>query len=155
MQDGTLDLDFIVTGVDGRPIVLGEIRRETDVDERWANEYRQNLSAMGPVHQAEYFMLVCPDRTFLWNDAWNLERKPICEISTASYLEPILDAAGYTLADANESLLQFAVREWLGTLIDPKSSDLSEAETKWIREIGLDQAIKGGSVELGLPSGAW
>ena len=53
----------------GRLVALAEIKNKRGTSREWAAQTRRNILALGGFHDADFFLLVTPDRLYLWKNA--------------------------------------------------------------------------------------
>ena len=117
----------------------------------WAAETRRNLIQDEVLPVSPFFLLVMPDRFYLWRDsAGSLEAVPAdYEADGTAILSPYigdLSAREFPLSNAG---LDLAVTFWLRDLVGMRLEELlSSPEYQWLLESGLYEAIRGGRVEV-------
>ncbi|MGF1481413.1 MAG: hypothetical protein ACFB4I_18340 [Cyanophyceae cyanobacterium] len=140
--------DLSVEDSKGQLALVVEVKRKTNASPEWAAQLRHNILAHGTFPQAPYFLLVFPDKFYLWSEA-NTQldlSKPTYTIDAHPILEPYLTQAGVTAEQISGQSLEFIVASWLGEIIHSKN--LSERNSqRWLIESGLYAAIAGGKFE--------
>ena len=61
--------DLKVYDKDGQMVAVVEYFAHTRKDRRWAMELRRNILEHGLTPNCPYFLIVLPDRIFIWKDA--------------------------------------------------------------------------------------
>ncbi len=61
--------DLSVGNRDGQLVLVVEVKSKTDASPEWAARLRHNILAHGTFPEAPYFLIVFPDRFYLWTHA--------------------------------------------------------------------------------------
>ena len=142
--------DLSVDNRNGQLALVVEIKRKTNVSPEWAAKLRQNILAHGTFPKAPYFLMVFPDKFYLWSnaEAYQDQSKPTCTIDASPILQPYFERAGVTADQISGASLELVVTSWLGEIIHsdqlPENIDASQ---QWLIESGLYAALAGGRFE--------
>jgi hypothetical protein len=148
-------VDLAVYGRDGLLRLEVEVKTRPGASPEWAARLLRNMIVHQAAPFAPRFMLVLPDKIYLWN-LLGLELdsdflaggvKPDYELDAARVLGPYLVGGPSSLHELGEDGLELVVASWLTDLLN---SDLSGEEdrpdARWLLESGLYDEAKGGSV---------
>lgn len=142
--------DLSVDNRNGQLALVVEIKRKTNVSPEWATKLRRNILAHGNFPKAPYFLMVFPDKFYLWSnaEAYQDQSEPTYTIDASPILQPYFERAGVTADQISGASLELIVTSWLGEIIHsdllPKNMDASQ---RWLIESGLYTALVGGRLE--------
>ncbi|MBE9118575.1 hypothetical protein IQ249_22045 [Lusitaniella coriacea LEGE 07157] len=142
--------DLSIDNRNGQLTLIVEVKRKTNVSSEWAAKLRRNIFAHGTYPKAPYFLMVFPDRFYLWTDAEpHLEnREPTYTIDAHPILEPYLERAKVTADQISEQSLELIVASWLGEIIySERLPENADGSLHWLFESGLYDALAGGQFE--------
>jgi hypothetical protein len=138
--------DFILYDRHGRLAAVIEANATRGTSSRWAAEFRRNLLAYDAFRYAPFFLLVTPDRLYLWKENLKSAEPPSLippdhELDADPFFRPFLSRVGRE--DVSRASFGLIVMSWLGDLIlqlpgIPWQSELEES--------GLLQAVKDGRI---------
>ena len=131
-----------------RLILTVEAKKKLGVSEKWATQTRRNLVVHAFYPLASYFLLVTPEKFFLWtSEKNNLEETPPNFVENAEImLKPHLDELGFNLREIDEYIFEQVVAHWLK--YDVMFPVKSVVKPKWLVESGLAEKILYGSLSL-------
>jgi len=141
--------DVVVSAPDERVQLVVEVKSKRGASAEWAALMRRNLLVHGVIPNAPFFLLVTPDRLFLWKDGRNTQdvAPPDYEVESATMLASYIERLDIPLAELSEPSLELLVTSWLHDLIDfDLSRDGTGPAYHWLFDSGLNEAIKNGSV---------
>ncbi|MBR8837015.1 MAG: hypothetical protein DSM106950_24175 [Stigonema ocellatum SAG 48.90 = DSM 106950] len=141
--------DLAVYNKDGQLVLVVQVKGKLNASAQWASQLRSNILAHGIYPKAPYFLMVFPDKFYLWAnvDAQLDISEPTYAVDARSILKPYLDKAGITPGQkiSSQSLV-LIVASWLSKIL---YNDLPLGETdepeQWLVDSGLYAAIAGGS----------
>jgi len=142
--------DLSVDNRNGQLALVVEIKRKTNVSPEWAAKLRRNIFAHGTFPKAPYFLMVFPDKFYLWSnaEAYQDQSELLTLIDASPILQPYFERAGVTADHISGASLELIVTLWLGEVIHadqlPESIDASQ---QWLIESGLYAALVGGKLE--------
>jgi hypothetical protein len=58
--------DLLVYDRTGQPALVVEVKRKTNAPIEWVTELRRNLLAYGDNPNVPYFLIIFPDKFYLW-----------------------------------------------------------------------------------------
>lgn len=142
--------DLSVDNRNGQLALVVEIKRKTNVSTEWAAKLRRNIFAHGTFPKAPYFLMVFPDKFYLWSnaEAYQDQSEPTYTIDASPILQPYFERAGVAADQISGVSLELIVTSWLGEIIH--SDQLLEnidASQQWLIESGLYAALVGGKLE--------
>lgn len=142
--------DLSVDNRNGQLALVVEIKRKTNASREWAAKLRRNIFAHGIFPKAPYFLMVFPDKFYLWSnaDAYQEQSEPTYTIDASPVLQPYFERAGVAADQISEASLELIVISWLRAIIHsdqlPENIDASQ---QWLIESGLYAALVGGKLE--------
>lgn len=145
--------DLSVDNRNGQLTLVVEIKRKANVTPEWAAKLRRNIFAHGTFPKAPYFLMVFPDKFYLWSndEAYQDQSEPTYTIDSAPILQPYFERAGVTADQISGASLELIVTSWLGEIIHSDQwLENIDASQQWLIESGLYTALVGGKLEHGL-----
>jgi hypothetical protein len=145
--------DLSVDDRNGQLALVVEIKRKTNVSPEWAAQLRRNILAHGTFPKAPYFLMVFPDKFYLWSNAEAAQdqSEPTYTIDASPILQPYFDRAGVTPDQISGGSLELIITSWLGEIIySEQLPGQIDASQQWLIESGLYAALVGGKFEHGL-----
>ncbi|MEO0012941.1 MAG: hypothetical protein RLZZ535_1330 [Cyanobacteriota bacterium] len=142
--------DLSVDNRNGQLALVVEVKRKTNVSPEWAAKLRRNILAHGIFPKAPYFLMVFPDKFYLWSNAqaYQDQSEPTYTIDASPILQPYFERAGVTADQISGASLELVVTSWIGEIIHsnqlPENIDASQ---QWLIESGLYAALAGGKFE--------
>ena len=138
-----LGVDLAAYDRSGQVMVLVQIKTKLGASREWAERFRRNIIAHGSLPPAKFFLLVLPDRFFLWEGAAQSPE----EHDAGPVLRPYFERAGVTPDAISSAGFELIVSSWLSEVLraDPTLDD-SDKLPAWLIESGLLDAIQGGYV---------
>lgn len=85
--------DLAVDNRNGQLVLVVEIKRKTNISPEWAAKLRCNILAHGTFPKAPYFLMVFPDKFYLWTDvgAFQEQSEPTYMIDASPILGKVLN----------------------------------------------------------------
>jgi hypothetical protein len=144
-----LRVDFALYNQSGRLAAVIEVKNKMGTSREWASKLRRNMFAHGEGYNADFFLLVMPDRLYLWKNAaaTPLLAPPTYEIDARSLFAPYFEKAGVNADDISGYAFELVVAAWLGDLV--RSEEQTEKltnEQRWLVESGFLAAVRDGRV---------
>ena len=142
--------DVLVDDRNGQLTLVVEVKRKTNTSPEWAAKLRRNILAHGIFPKAPYFLMVFPDKFYLWANAESFQdqSEPTYTIDASPILQPYFERAGVMADQISGESLELIVTSWLGEVIHseqlPENIDTSQ---QWLFESGLYAALAGGRFE--------
>ena len=129
-------------------VLVVEVKSKLGAPPEWAARLRRNILAHGTFPNAPYFLMVFPDRFYLWtNTQLNQELiEPTYSIDALPVLQPYLNQSGITVDHVSGQSLELIVASWLNEIIH-KTPDELDASQQWLIDSGLYAAVAGGSLD--------
>lgn len=146
--------DLAILDRSGQIAAVAEIKRQLGTSRDWAAQLRRNLLAHEIRCVADYFLLITPDRLYLWKDAGkNPERvPPTHEADMQPEFARYFEGAGIDPDDISQAAFELLVGAWFGQLtrLEDEAQDLA-ASRSWLAESGLLSTVKDGRIEFEVP----
>ncbi|KYC41695.1 hypothetical protein WA1_16790 [Scytonema hofmannii PCC 7110] len=141
--------DLAVYNKDGQLMLVVQVKGKLNASPQWASQLRSNILAHGIYPKPPYFLMVFPDKFYLWanEDAQLDMSEPTYAVDARPIIQPYLDKAGITLTQTLSShSLELIVASWLSEIIycDRPLEETHKRE-QWLLDSGLYAAISGGS----------
>lgn len=141
--------DLSVDNRNGQLTLVVEVKNKLNASPEWAARLRRNILAHGSLTfpMAPYFLMVFPDRFYLWTDA-NVrldQSEPTYTIDAQPILNRYLEQAGVKADQISGQSLELIVAFWLGEIIHSEKSpeDINKSQ-QWLIDSGLYAALAGG-----------
>lgn len=131
-----------------RLILTVEAKKKIGTSEKWAARARRNLIVHGFYPLAPYFLLVTPEKFFLWTKERNNfeETLPNFTEDAKEQLKPHLDELGFNLREIDEYVFEQVIAHWLKyEVMYPVKS---VTKPRWLVESGLADKIFRGNLSL-------
>lgn len=137
--------DIAVLTPEGDTALVVEVKARRGMSRTWAMKLHRNLWAHGLTEGAGYFLLVTPDRSFLWKGrpVGHEDGQPDAEVPTTS----LLDASLVEAAARDGQALELLVSGWVSSLVAAAAPDeVPEPARSLVVDSGLYDAVKDGAV---------
>ena len=134
----------------GQLTAVAQIKNKLGTSREWAAQTRRNMLAHGRGHNAEFFLLVTPDRLYVWKGVGNepVQTPPTYEVDTHPGLATYLESTGVDPRHLSSDAFELLVGSWLSDVA--RSGDTAGEfgdDRDWIAKSGFLSAVKGGRVE--------
>jgi hypothetical protein len=134
--------DFAVHDHTGRLTALVEARRRLGTSADWATQFRHNVLAHGPPPRADLFVLIVPDRLYIWQASAPADARPTYEVDARTLFAPYFQRIGVGPEQIEPMAFELLVAWWLEDLaregMAPGTSELSRS--------GLLDAVSGARI---------
>ena len=142
--------DLALYNGNGRLTVVAEVKNRFGTSPTWAAKTRRNILAHGGQWESDFFLLVTPDRLYVWKDAGidPIERLPTYEADTGRIFAPYFEDACIDPRQVSGQAFELVVAAWLSDLT--RSSDSPKELTcdqGWLDESGFRAAVRDGRIE--------
>ena len=140
--------DLALYDRDGQLRAVAEVKNRLGTSQRWAAQTRRNILAHGALGLSDYFLLVTPDRIYVWKDVGvePVEVPPSYEGESAPLFARYFSGAGITPDKATGQAFEMLVAAWLGDLTRRPRDEAAPGED-WLDASGLRAAALDGRVE--------
>lgn len=114
--------DFTLYDRFGRLAAVIEVRANRGTSSQWAADFRRNLRGLEAFRYPPFFLLVTPDRLYLWKEGTRTggpDSSPVppdYEVFARPLFEPYLQDAHLKLDDVNAPGFELLVMSWLRDL---------------------------------------
>jgi hypothetical protein len=142
--------DLALYDRDGQLTAVAEIKNKVGTSREWAAKLRRNILAHGGFRSIDFFLLVTPDRLYLWKDAGGEPTlvEPSYEVDAHPVLAPYFARAGVDSTDISGRAFELVVAAWLADLVrSAESPENLAGQQRWLVESGFLDAVTNGRVE--------
>lgn len=142
--------DLALYSSHGRLIAIVEIKSKVGTSLKWAAMTRRNILAHGDIGGVDYFLLVTPDRLYMWKDAGTrpVPVPPTYRADTTTEFAPYFAGVGVPPDDISGHAFELLVGAWLGDVM--RSTRRAHERTDTLRKLdesGLRIAVQDGRIE--------
>lgn len=134
----------------GRLTAVAEIKNKLGTSREWAAQTRRNILAHGGSSNADFFLLVTPDRLYLWKDSGTdpVRVAPTFEADTRQEFAPYFESSGVDPGHVSGHAFELLVAAWLGDLTRSvaTAADIPHDQS-WLAKSGFRTAIRDGRIE--------
>ncbi len=132
----------------GQLVAVVEVKNLRDTSGEWAARTRRNMLAHGLVGRWDFFLMVTPDRLYVWKDVGNepVELPPTYEADCAPTFAPYFERAGIDPANVTGPAFEMLVSGWFSDLTW-RRPEQAAAGQEWLDESGFRAAVVDGHVE--------
>lgn len=140
-------VDLALYNHHGQLIAIVEVKNKLGTSREWATHLRRNILAHSGHYNTDFFLLVTPDRLYLWKKAGTTSNliPPQYEINAEPIFAPYFDRAGVDPHNASGHAFELVVAAWLSDLV--RSEEPLEQYTngqKWLVKSGFLTAVRDG-----------
>jgi len=143
-------VDLALYDRNGQLTAIAEVKNKLGTSREWAAQLRRNILAHGGHYSADFFLLVTPDRLYLWKNAGAAPTlvQPTYEANTQPIFAPYFERAGVDPHNVSGQAFELVVAAWLGDLVrsEEESEQLANGQS-WLVESGFLTAVKDGRIE--------
>ena len=142
-----MDIDIAISDEKNQLSVQFEIKNKTGTTREWAGKMFRNLLAHGNIPVSKFFLLVLPDRLYLWKNYHPNPNfiQPDYEIDSKKLFEPYYNKENVTPENISEGRLESILSTWLS---DVRSNNIDivslKKDQKWLFDCGLFEEIQKG-----------
>ncbi len=143
-------VDLELFSRDGQLRAVAEVKNRRGTSGDWAAQLRRNVLAHGGFPDTEFFLMVTPDRLYLWRRSGTepIVVHPAYEIDARPIFAPYFERAGVDPDGLSGPAFELVVETWLADLMRADAlSAQSAAERNGLAESGFLEAIKNGRIE--------
>jgi len=142
--------DLALYDRNGQLTAVAELKNKLGTSREWATQLRRNILAHGGYYSADFFLLVTPDRLYVWKNAGTAPAliPPTYEIDTQPIFAPYFKSAGVTHGHVSGHAFELIVAAWLGDLARSEKEPETLANGQgWLVESGFLKAVRDGRIE--------
>jgi hypothetical protein len=144
--------DLILYHPNGWPIAAVDIRAKLGTTPEWATKLRRNLLAHGGAVPARYFLVITPDRVYLWEGGGTepAELPPTHVVDAGPIFRRYFAAANLDPDAVRGTAFELVVDTWLAELTRADSADIEQGVVQASDELlrsGLVDAIRNARLE--------
>jgi hypothetical protein len=141
--------DITLRNQRGEPLIIFDIRAKHHTTPQWAAELRRNLLAHDEFPSTQYFMIVTPDRLYLWRGL-----KPETEavlpdfvVDSRPLFLPYLQKTSVDLDRISRFVFEMLVISWLSDLVYARrETEGMEPDQAWLMDSGFLDATRDGTL---------
>ena len=142
--------DLALYSSHGRLAAIVEVKSKVGTSSEWAAQTRRNMLAHGDFGVAAFFLLVTPDRLYLWKDAGTdpVPVSPTYEADMTTEFAPYFQSVDVRPEEVSGHAFELVVGAWLGDVM--RSARRTGEDTDTLRRLidsGLRTAVKDGRIE--------
>ncbi|NOJ94867.1 hypothetical protein HMI51_18255 [Corallococcus coralloides] len=136
--------DFAIHDRKGQAKALVQVKARLGTTRGWAAKYWLNLEQLGQRPNADYFLLVTPEKLYVWKTAKvKKEGGPTRVLDASAVLGAYYTRLGTGPAGIKPLAFNMLVGAWLDDLTTPASSSKKDEA---LARTGLLRAVAGGSI---------
>ncbi len=143
-------VDLAMFSSDGRLTAVAEVKNRWGTSGAWAAQLRRNILAHGGFPATDFFLMVTPDRLYLWERSGTQPDvvEPAHEIDARPIFAPYFERSGVDPRRVSGSAFELVVDAWLADLMRYDSPHANEiAERNGLSDSGFPAAIRDGRIE--------
>lgn len=142
--------DLVLYDLHGRLTAVVEVKSKMGTSNDWAAMTRRNILAHGDTGGADFFLLVTPDRLYVWKDA-GIEPVPVLPThyaDTTTEFAPYFEGAGVSAKRISGQAFELVVGAWLGDVMrSARRADDNTDTQRTLAASGLETAVRDGRIE--------
>ena len=141
--------DLAVYNRHRRLTAMVEVKSKLGTTREWAARTRRNIFAHGLFVDADFFLLVTPDRLYVWtgSDTSSAPTLPTYTIDTQTHFQPYFRRAHVDPKRVSGHAFELIVSTWLSELTRNGDNTNDSDDPTWLTQSGLRNALVGGRVE--------
>lgn len=142
--------DLALYNSHGRLIAVVEVKSKMRTSIEWAKFTRRNILARWDIDGVDFFLLVTPDRLYMWKDSGTSlgPVPPTHKADTTAEFAPYFTGAGISPTRISGNAFELVVGAWLGDVMrSARRADESTDAQHILVESGLDTAVRDGRIE--------
>ena len=144
--------DLILYHPNGWPIAAVDLRTKMGTTPEWAAKLRRNLLGHGGSVPARYFLVIPPDRLYLWDGSGTepAELPPTHVVDASALFRPYFDAANLDPEAIRGTAFELVVDTWLAELTRADSAAIEQGAVPASEELlrsGFVEAIRNARLE--------
>jgi hypothetical protein len=146
--------DLVGYDKEGNLALIVEVKARTNTSSDWAAKLRQNILADGLIPFSRYFMILLPDKLYLWK---NIDRnselsEPTFEIDSKPFFSPYFKKAHVNPEEIGADSFELIASSWVNQLVILGiTEELPSEERKSLVDSGLLATLKGGRIATEQP----
>ena len=142
--------DLALYNSHGRLTAIVEVKSKMRTSSEWAALTRRNILAHGDFSGADFFLLITPDRMYMWKDAGTdpVPVPPAYEADMTTEFAPYFESVGVSPEEVSGHAFELVVGAWLGDVM--RSARRTGEDTDTLRRLvdsGLRTAVMDGRLE--------
>lgn len=145
-----LRADLALYDGNGRLTAVAEVKNRFGTSTEWAARTRRNILAHGGYWRSDFFLLITPDRLYVWKDAGTdpTEQLPTYELDLGPIFAPYFENAGLDPRQVSGQAFELLVGAWLSDLTrSSNASNQWSRDQDWLDRSGFRSAVRDGRIE--------
>ncbi|MGH8557523.1 MAG: hypothetical protein ACRESZ_08690 [Methylococcales bacterium] len=141
--------DLTLYDRDGRLVAIAEVKNKHGTSSDWAAKFRRNLLVHGGYFQADFFLLVSPDRLYIWKNASikPILIQPTYEIDARPFFAPYFERARVNPENSSGQAFELVVAAWLADLMrSEEQEEIVPEGPSVLAESGFLAAVRQGRI---------
>jgi len=142
--------DLTLYDSSGRLTAAAEIKNKLGTTSEWAAKTRRNLLTHTGFSGVDFFLLVTPDRLYVWKEAGPnpIEVPPTYQVDAEPIFGPYFKQAGIGPDQVSSHAFELVVTTWLDDIIRSSGTDDENVDHEsWFAKSGFRSAVKNSRVE--------
>ena len=144
-------VDIALYARNGQLTVVVEIKNILGTSRTWATQTRRNILAHGGSCDVVYFLIVTPDRLYLWKNAGTdpAQIPPTYEVDMKLEFAPYFESAGLEPNHIRGHAFELLVGAWLSdvTPVGETTGEIAN-DRSWLNKSGFRAAVKDGRIKF-------
>ena len=144
-------VDIVLYARNGQPMGVVDIMHARNTSHTWATQTRKNIVAHGDTWDVVFYLIVTPDRLYLWKNAGTNPTliPPTYEVDMQSEFAPYFKSTGLDPNHIGRHAFELLAGSWLSEVTRLKNTtEEFTNERSWLNKSGLWAAIKGGRIKF-------
>ena len=112
-------VDIVLCARNGQPMGVVDIMHARDTSYTWATQTRKNIVAHGDIWDVVFYLIVTPDRLYLWKNAGTNPTliPPTYEVDMQSEFAPYFKSTGLSSDRITKHGFELMAGSWLSAVI--------------------------------------
>ena len=144
-------VDIALYARNGQLMVVVEIKNILGTSRTWATQTRRNILTHGGSCDVIYFLIVTPDRLYLWKNAGTnpAQIPPTYEVDMQLEFAPYFKSAGLDPNHIRGHAFELLVGAWLSDVTrSEKATGEIANDRSWLNKSGFRAAVKDGRIKF-------
>ena len=115
---------------DNQLVLAVEIKSKLNASPEWAAQLRRNILAHGIYPNAPYFLMILPDRFYLWKNTDSKDETilPTYIIDSRPILQPYVEQSSVTAVQLSRQSLELIADSWLNDIMHRGPDELDASQ---------------------------
>lgn len=143
--------DLALYDSNGQLTTIVEVKNKLGTSDEWAAQLRRNILAHGGYCHTAFFLLVTPDRLYLWKNAGTAPTlvPPTYEVDSQPIFAPYFNSADVDSRHVSGHAFELVVAAWLSDLVrsEEKKTEKHANGQSWLVASGFLTAVRDGRID--------